>query len=283
MLKILIIFTLPLFIVFCESKQKPIPDPTTTTIQTVTTTTLKTEDLGVLKTKIQAIALNSQCKKTAHGEQGNPPSNYMSGIALSYARALCNQNDEYVKVASQPLGDPNKDALAYYGLKPKTSAERLQMTFSLVLGSAARESSWRWCVGKDPGAQNTTAETCEAGLYQTSYNSRSASPVLPELFFLAKETGIGCFAKEYKGTTTCSASNLKNWGTGEGVKFQELSKNCPGFATDYHAVMVRVNRKHYGPINTKKSEMKPVCVTMFQQIKDLHDSNANFCKALDRN
>lgn len=237
-------------------------------------------DAAALRAKVTDIALGDLCAKTAHDVQGTPPQGFMKGIALTYARAVCDPSQAWVKVASQPRGEAKSDFLAHYGLNPATADQRLQTTFSLLIGSAARESSWRWCVGKDPGASNTSAETCEAGLYQTSYNSRSASPVLPALFAQFKGNGAGCYAAEFKGKTTCTASNLKNYGEGEGVEFQRLSKECPGFATQYHAVMVRVRRSHYGPINIKKSEAKPVCIAMFERIRKAIEADRRICNVL---
>lgn len=228
--------------------------------------------------EITAIALNSECAKQAHDVQGKPAKSYLRGSALSFARAVCNPGEETNIIASQAVGDASKDALAHYGVKPATAHERLEVVYSLMLGSAARESSWKWCSGKDPGASNTTAETCEAGLYQTSWNSRSASPALPRLFQKFKADKAGCFATEYKGTTTCSDSNMKNWGTGDGVEFQKLSKECPGFATEYHAVMLRMRRSHYGPINRKTSLIKPACTKMFKDIRQLVSSDDRFCQ-----
>lgn len=228
--------------------------------------------------EITSIALNSECAKTSHDNQGKPPKGYLKGVALSFAKAVCHPSSDATVIASQAVGDASKDFMAHYGLNPKTSQERLAVTYSLMLGSAARESSWRWCVGKDPGASNTTSETCEAGLYQTSYNSRSASPALPKLFESSKKDKSGCFATEYKGATTCSESNLKNWGEGPGVEFQKLTKECPGFATEYHGIMVRVRRSHYGPINRKTSLVKPECTQMFKDIDQLVSSKPGLCQ-----
>lgn len=227
--------------------------------------------------EITSIALNSECAKTAHDVQGKPPKSYLKGSALSFAKAVCHPEAETTVIASQALGEASKDALAHYGVKPATAQERLEVVYSLMLGSAARESSWRWCVGKDPGASNTSSETCEAGLYQTSWNSRSASPALPRLFQKFKADKSGCFATEYKGATTCSEANMKNWGTGDGVEFQKLSKECPGFATEYHAIMLRVRRSHYGPINQKKSSIKPACTQMFKAIRAKIESKPSLC------
>lgn len=227
--------------------------------------------------EITSIALNSECAKTAHDVQGKPPKSYLKGSALSFARSVCQPGEETNIIATQAIGDASKDALAHYGVTAPTAKERLEVLYSLMLGSAARESSWRWCVGKDPGASNTSAETCEAGLYQTSWNSRSASPALSRLFQKFKADKSGCFATEYKGATTCSDANMKNYGTGEGVEFQKLSKECPGFATEYHAVMLRLRRSHYGPINIKKSSIKPACTQMFKAIRAKIESKPALC------
>ena len=227
--------------------------------------------------EITSIALASECAQTAHDVQGKPPKSYLKGSALSFAKAVCQPTSEVTIITSQAVGDASKDALAHYGLKPATAQERLEVVYSLMLGSAARESSWRWCVGKDPGASNTSAETCEAGLYQTSWNSRSASPALPRLFAKYKTDKSGCFATEYKGATTCTAANLKNYGTGDGVVFQDLSKNCPGFATEYHGIMLRTRRSHYGPINIKKSSIKTACTNMFKDIRKKIEAKPTLC------
>ena len=232
--------------------------------------------------EITSIALNSECAKTAHDNQGKPPKSYLKGSALSFAKAVCNPTDEVTLITSQAIGDASKDALAHYGVKPATAQERLEVIYSLMLGSAARESSWRWCVGKDPGASNTSSETCEAGLYQTSYNSRSASPALPRLFAKYKSDKSGCFATEYKGATKCTDANLKNWGTGDGVEFQKLSKECPGFATEYHGIMLRTRRSHYGPINQKKSMIKQSCTKMFNQIRNKIQQKPELCSLFNK-
>lgn len=229
---------------------------------------------------ILEIALNSDCAKAKYLDRGTPPKNYLKGIALSYARSVCNPNSEQFKIISQPLGDASKDALAHYGLNPKDENDRLDLVYSLMVGSAGRESSWRWCVGRDQSAFNVEADTCEAGLYQTSFNSKSASPVLLKIFESYKASNKGCFADEYKGKTTCKENDLTNYGIGEGVKFQELSKSCPGFATEYHAVMLRVRRSHYGPVNRKTSEIKPVCTDMFGKIRKAVKASPEICEKL---
>lgn len=262
---------------FCFSIRPPSIEVEKPELTTTPSPSPQVVDVYTERQKIFDIAEKDLCAQTPHDVQGKPPKSYMRGVVLTYIKTICNPDTDVYKIASQPLGDASKDALSHYGLKPQSAHERLNMTFALMIGSAARESSWRWCVGKDPGASNSTGETCEAGLYQTSWNSRKASPALKGLFDEYVQFPAGCFAREYKGSTTCSSSNLKNYGSGEGVAFQALTKDCPGFATEYHAIMVRVNRGHYGPINRKKSEIKPACVDMFERVRQEVLKNPNLC------
>lgn len=253
---------------------KPAPTPTTQPPRVIMVADMR----KALFDKVE----NSDCAKASHqGGQGRAPIGFLRGVASTYAWALCNKSGDVYQIASQPLGDAKKDALTHYGFKGQSAEDRLNGTFSLIIGSAGQETSWRWCLGKDPGAQNTTAETCEAGLYQTSWNSRHAHPALRRLYDAFVEYPLACFEQEYKANlATCSAANLKNWGTGEGVNFQYMSKGCPGFATEYHAIMLRVGRSHYGPVNTKKSELKPQCTAMFESIRQLVAKDPAFCLVL---
>lgn len=263
-----------------EKPAAVLPQPTPVVVVPTPTPKMTPPPMPGTIDDVMAIATGSACAKAAHGAQGTPPKSYMKGIALSFARAACNPDREAVKVAGQAIGDASKDALAHYGIKADTPDKRLAAVYALMVGSAARESSWRWCVGKDPGADNTDSETCEAGLYQTSYNSRTRHAVLPKLYAQFKADKSGCFESTYKSTTTCSEYNLKNWGTGEGVEFQRLTKNCPGFASEYHAVMLRVNRTHYGPINRKMVTYVPACADMFAQVGAYVKAHPGVCRGL---
>lgn len=235
-----------------------------------------------LETQVEDLALNSACKRAMFDDKGPPPQGYIRGVSLSYARAVCNPNDTQVITAQKPLGAANVDALAHYGLNPKDAVERLQYVYSLAIGSGARESDWRWYVGRDTLAKESdrkecvegSGSTCEAGIYQTSYNSRTSHAVLPLLFAKYRSSTHGCYAEAYKGNSRGNESNLKNWGSDANAReFQRLQKHCPGFATEYHAVMLRVRRSHYGPINKKKALIKKECVQMFKDIKTLVDHN----------
>ena len=93
---------------------------------------------------------------------------------------------------------------------------------------------------------NSAAETAEAALFQTSFNARSATPLLPMLFtqYTANPSG---FIEVFKEGVHCSAASFENFGSGDGQDFQRLTKECPAFAAEFAAVGLRNIRKHWGP------------------------------------
>ena len=88
----------------------------------------------------------------------------------------------------------------------------LRHLFVLLTGLGMRESSRKFCEGRDTSANNTGADTAEAGLFQVSYNSIGAHFLLATLF------------DQYKGSTdlrdifeegvSCGNDSWKNWGRG---------------------------------------------------------------------
>lgn len=243
---------------------------------------------------ILEIASKSGCEKTVHQApnskgkmvvQGRPPVSFLKGIALTYVKEICTQGP-VIKAISQPVGSPSTDALAHLGLSPSGSEKIAATTASLVVGSVAFESSWRWCVGRDILAKESDVQiclygdgsTCESGYGQTSFNSIGSNQVLKDLFKKFSSYPAACFAKEYKGSTTCKEYNLKNFGSGaDAVKYQELSKHCPGFAIESHLVMLRIKRAHYGPINIKQAQAKPQCTSMFESLSAAVKADPNIC------
>lgn len=240
------------------------------------------------------IATKDLCAGSVYGVQGKAPQGYLKGLVLTYVKLICEKDQDPIgkqvyDVATSPLGDPGKDALAHYGLKPETPTDRLNMTFAMMIGSNARESSWRPCVGRDVAAKasdvkacvNGGGETCEAGLAQTSYNSVPKTGALRDLFESYLEYPRGCFERDYYGKTTCSEANWKNWGTDPKARqFQALSKSCPGYTVEAGLIMFRTKRTHYGPLNTKKAEVYPACVAMFERVRQAVLKQPSLCYVL---
>lgn len=222
-------------------------------------------------------------------DRGTAPHGYIKGMALVYARACCKlrAGDAAVtEMAKAKTDKPAKDALAWYsqkfidvGMNNNTAGiNTLRHLFVLLIGLGMRESSGRFCEGRDKSASNTTADTAEAGLFQTSFNARSASPLMPQLFdhYLANPSG---FVEVFREGVTCSQSDLENFGSGQGKEFQRLSKECPAFAAEFAAVGLRNIRSHWGPINTRRAEIRPECDAMLVEVQTLVESS-DPCAAL---
>lgn len=225
---------------------------------------------------ITTIAANSTIAQHHWSNRGVAPLGYTKGMALVFARVLCKLKDgdaAATEMAKAKTGDAAKDALTWYdaefsalGMQNNVAgADTLRHLFALMLGLGMRESSGKHCEGRDQSASNTTAETAEAGLFQTSFNARSASARMPELFTHYSANPAG-FADVFKEGVHCSAASLQNFGSGDGKTFQALSKDCPAFAAEFCAVGLRNIRKHWGPINTKKAE---VLVASDKMLKDV--------------
>lgn len=218
----------------------------------------------IAKVDIEALAANSACAKVVWKDRGAAPKAYIKGMAQVFFENACNKGSLVDAAISAPLGSSSKDALKYYGLASNRVA-----VFTLLTGLGMRESSGKHCEGRDGSANNVTASTAEAGLFQTSYSSVGASSVLKALFQKYTEGQGACYLDTFKQGVSCSSKDAVNYGAGNGRLFQELSKTCPAFAVYYGAVMLRVLRQHYGPLNRKEAQYKKECEKMYSEIEAL--------------
>jgi hypothetical protein len=223
-------------------------------------------------------------------DRGRAPAGYIKGMALVFGRAYCKlkANDAAaLDMAQKNTGDPPRDALAWYsdifdaaGMSNNTSgADTLRHLFVLLIGLGMRESSGKHCEGRDTSANNVTANTAEAGLFQMSFNARTASPLLPQLFTRYKANPSG-FVDVFKEGVRCSAANLENFGDGDGKEFQRLCKECPAFAAEFAAVGLRHIRKHWGPINRKQAQVRPECDALLRDVQAAIDASSALCSVL---
>jgi hypothetical protein len=225
-------------------------------------------------------------------QRGTAPPGYMKGMALVYARVYCKLkagDDAATAMAQANSGDNANDALAWYsqqfaavGMSNNSSgADTLRHLFVLMIGLGMRESSGRYCEGLDRHANplNDTAEKAEAGMFQTSYNARTASPLMPGLFsqYAANPSG---FVNVFREGVTAKPRDLENFGTGPGVEFQKLSKECPAFAAEFAAVGLRFKRGHWGPINNRAAQLRPECDVMLRAVQSAVDTTAGMCAAV---
>ena len=74
------------------------------------------------------------------------------------------------------------------------------------------------------------------------------------------------FLSIFKEGVTARDRDLETFGSGDGLEFQRLSKNCPAFAVEFAAVGLRNIRKHWGPINNRAAEVKRKADAMYRQV-----------------
>jgi hypothetical protein len=136
-----------------------------------------------------------------------------------------------------------------------------------------RESSGRYCEGRDVEADNRSAETAEAGLFQMSWNARVASPLIRQLFSDYSSNSDG-FLSIFQEGVRCGHNDYANYGDGDGAAFQQLCKLCPAFAVESAAVGLRVLRDHWGPINTRGAEVRPEADRLLTEVQLIVDDHA---------
>ena len=140
---------------------------------------------------IKAIAAASPIIGVIWPDCGIPPAGYFKGMALVYARVYWKfkkGNAAVLDMAKAKTGDATRDALAWYDSifaaanmsNSVSGANTLRHLFVLLIGLGVRESSGRYCEGRD--IDEKAANTASAGLFQTAYDIRSASPLMEDLF-----------------------------------------------------------------------------------------------------
>jgi hypothetical protein len=217
--------------------------------------------------------------------RGVAPTGYIKGMAVAYARVYCKlqAGDPAAReMAKADTSDPDLDGLSWYrqifldaGMDNSVAGSNtLRHLFVLLTGLGMRESSGTYCEGRDFSADNTTAETAEAGLFQVSFNACVANPLMQQLF--QQYSGSTDFVDIFKEGVRCSATQLENFGTGDGAEFQRLTKACPAFTVEFAALGLRNLRKHWGPINAKAAEIRPECDDLFLTVQRLVDEG-DFC------
>lgn len=213
--------------------------------------------------------------------RGVAPAGYIKGLAVAYGNvyAKWKAGSSATQVMATALGPASTDALQWYaapfsalGMSNTASADILRHTFVLLCGLGMRESSGRYCEGRDTFASNITADTAEAGLFQQSWNSSTASPELSKLF-ASWSANPQDFLSIFSEGVTPNAGDLTNYGSGTGAAFQALCKSCPAFAVEMAAVGLRVLRQHWGPINRQEAELRPEADQLFQQVQTIVDAS----------
>ena len=206
------------------------------------------------------------------------PKGYTAGIALCFALAAIRLQEVHptsLVLAQADRNDADEDALTWYRAKFKTELgtdnstdgiDTLRSLFVMLLGLGMRESSGRYCEGRDMSASNVSAETAEAGMHQTSYNIRSFNDQIPLLLkaYWANPNG---FLPTFKNGASPKGDELANFGSGDGAKHQFLSKYAPAYHAYVTAVGMRYGRQHWGPINRSEVEIRSEANDMLLEVQ----------------
>jgi putative peptidoglycan binding protein len=226
---------------------------------------------------IANIAANSPLARVSWRDRGRAPLGYIKGMAVMFAvaaRKLAQGDSAASEMARAVSGDSGRDALAHFapqfaalGMRNDTSGiDTLRHLFVLLIGLGMRESSGRYCEGRDQSADNTSADSAEAGLFQMSWDAHGASPEIPKLLAEYQATGSG-YREIFSEGVTPRGGDLSVFGSGTGATFQRLCKEMPGFAVEAAAVGLRNLRTHWGPINRHEVELRLEADEMLQQVQ----------------
>lgn len=229
-----------------------------------------------LTNQIWTMAATSEIADYAWPDRGIAPTGYIAGMALAFAYAVRRVDDDAVTVMSQAQGNAEKDALAWYaqefanlGMNNKTAGpDTLRHLFVMMMGLGMRESSGRYCEGRDMSASNVESDTCEAGLFQTSWNIAGGSPAIGPLLDDYWNNPNG-FLSQFKDGITATANNLSSYGEGNGACYQFLSRFAPLFTVMVSGTGMRVLRQHWGPINRREVTLKKEADDLLKDVQEL--------------
>jgi uncharacterized protein (TIGR02594 family) len=223
------------------------------------------------------VARHEQLLNYSWKDRGKAPTGHLYGMAKVYGLAvhLFGISDSAIAVMSK--ADAHNDKDAFTVMKDAFDKAMLdndipglacvRHTFVLLIGLGMRESSGNHWEGRDTSASNTSPDTAEAGLFQTSWDIRSASPEFQKLFDSYWIDPQG-FVETFNVGVTPSASKLANYGSGApGTRYQWLAKYSPAFAALMTGIGVRVRCNHWGPINRKEVEILTEVDQMLQEVE----------------
>lgn len=230
---------------------------------------------------IVAIAQKSEISEYVWDDRGVAPVGYTNGMALAFAQTYLKLQAGHpaaVEMAKARTSS-DKDVFNEYldefrGLgmsNEHDGVNTLRHLYAVMLGSGMRESSGRHCEGRDLSADNVSSDTCEAGLFQTSYNAHSASdPEFDQLMaeYSRLDNEPTCYLEAFETGVSCGSSEWDSYGSGAGREFQDLCKSCPAFAVETHGLTLRNLCNHYGPIIRHETELRPEADDLFKAVQD---------------
>lgn len=250
---------------------------------------------------LSQIVSGSSCARNAWSQgEGKAPLAFTKGVALVFARSLCNMEKPEVKAAAAAVDETpySVDGLARYASRYRelgmdnsvAGATTLRHLYTLLLGLGMQESTGRYCLGRYMVDPFNTADSAEAGPFQTSWGAHVHHPSLAPLFERYRLDASGCLLDVFSKEVSCKPREAKSWGDGDGADWQKLTKSCPAFATEYAAVVVRAHGAgktpkgrwtgEFGPLRQGKVELRRDCDEMLSEVQAYVAKNPDSCKGI---
>ncbi len=238
--------------------------------------------------RISQLAGASDLARVSWTGRGIAPLGYIKGMAVVFAAVYLKfkAGDSATRIMAESVHESvendHTDALSWYNSNFRAAgmsndvagADTLRHLFVLLCGLGVRESSGRYCEGRDRSASNTSADTAESGLFQLSWDIHGASPEIPKLL-TTYAGGAPGFCHIFAEGVHPTPSDLEIAGSGDGARCQQLCKDSPAFAVETAAVGLRTrggNVGHWGPIRRKQAEIRPEADGLFRQVQALVDA-----------
>ena len=232
--------------------------------------------LSATQQRIADIAARSSCARTDWTQRGFAPVGYIKGMALMYAKSLCESRGTpgpAAAVMKRPLMAGGEDALVRYrvdlsqnGVDVNNDIERLRAIYTLAIGEGMRESSGNTTEGRDTTVKHPPPETAEAGLFQQSFDSFGRSPIFAALFDQYKANPAACLLDTFKeGIPRVVREPVV--GDGRAAEFQTFTRECPAFATEYAMILFRINQRHFGPVRRHEAQYIQRCNNMLKEVE----------------
>jgi len=235
--------------------------------------------------EIKALAARSGISSYHWPDRGIAPMGYVKGMAVAMGTAhqkllesdpaaqamvivvnaghdvFDEYNPEFVAAGMSNYNHPDRD--------------RLRHLYAFLMGLGMRESSGRYCEGRDMSASNTSSDTAEAGLFQQSWNLRSTNDEITRLFTLFN--GLNSprgFVEIFREGVESNDGEFDCYGSGDGERFQETCKLCPDFAVETAAIGLRTLCNHWGPVMRHEVDLNPAVDVLYRQVQSIVDTTS---------
>jgi hypothetical protein len=200
-------------------------------------------------------------------------------MALVYGRFYCKLkagDAAASEMAKVDTGDDAHDAFAWYSAifaaaGIAAGADTLRHVFVLLIGLGICESSGCYCEGRDRSASNITAGNRRGMAVSDELQCQDREPPVANSVHSILRQPVG-FRRGLQRRRPLFAPRSRKLRRRIGHGFQRLSKACPALAAEFAAIGLRCLRKHWGPINRRKAEVRPECDDMLSVVQTAVDA-----------